>query len=111
MQDLPGKSLARTLAVHFMDLAGMLVLRNKMLPPLSLRRQVGEVGWQLHGDDFSGLGKHFVERLVADAGLTASSQVLDLGSGCGRVAIPLTAALTSGGYLGIEPNFAAVRWC
>jgi SAM-dependent methyltransferase len=76
-----------------------------------MRRGIGEGRWQLRGGSFKAEGKRFVELLQQDAGLTPESQVLDLGCGCGRLAIPLTNALTAGQYAGLELNNEMVRWC
>ena len=40
--------------------------------------------------DFRAIGAEFLERLVRDAGLERHHRVLDIGSGVGRLAIPLT---------------------
>ncbi len=77
-----------------------------------MRRLVGQAEWNLGGEDFRKHGLHFAEKLTQDAGLTAHSRVLDLGSGCGRITIPLTEVIEpSSSYLGLEPVLALVGWC
>jgi ubiquinone/menaquinone biosynthesis C-methylase UbiE len=109
---LAGQSLPRQIAAIGMDALCAVVNRNELLPPFSMRRLIGEQGWQLRSADFQRQGQHFVEKLSQDVGLTQDTRLLDLGSGCGRIAIPLTRILgPSGLYVGLEPNRAMVRWC
>jgi SAM-dependent methyltransferase len=84
---------------------------GSLLPPFSMRRFVGEARWDFGGKDFRNTGRHFADKL-RDAGLHAGSRVLDIGSGCGRIAIPLTAILgPEGSYTGLELSGALVNWC
>jgi SAM-dependent methyltransferase len=109
---LPGQSLPKQVAAIAMDVLGAVVNRREVLPPFSMRRLIGEPRWQLRGEDFRSQGQHLVEKLSQDMDLTPSTRLLDLGSGCGRIAIPLTKILgPSGRYVGLEPNKALVRWC
>jgi SAM-dependent methyltransferase len=76
-----------------------------------MRRFVGEARWDIGGDDFRNNGRHFAEKL-RDAGLHGASHVLDIGSGCGRIAIPLTGIIDStGSYTGLELSAPLVAWC
>jgi SAM-dependent methyltransferase len=59
--------------------------------------------------DFRDEGANLASVLVA-AGLRPSDSVLDLGSGIGRVALPLTQYLT-GKYFGLDINLSGVAWC
>ena len=109
---IPGQSVPKQIAAIMMDVLGAVANRNEFLPPFCMRRLIGEPGWRLHGEDFRSQGQHFVEKLLQDVGLTPNTRLLDLGSGCGRIAIPLTKILgPSGLYVGLEPNKAMVRWC
>jgi len=64
------------------------------------------------GDDFVESGKGLVSVLASTSGLTAGSNVLDIGSGIGRLAIPLTQLITSpGSYDGLEIVERGVHWC
>jgi SAM-dependent methyltransferase len=72
--------------------------------------------WQsLHNvgpGDFQGSGDALIADLIAYAGLKASDQVLDVGCGVGRVALPLGRLLdASGGYLGFDVSRRAVEGC
>lgn len=76
-----------------------------------MRRFIGEARWDFGGADFNNSGFHFAEKL-RDAGLHNSSHVLDIGSGCGRIAIPLTGVLgANGSYAGLELSAPLVQWC
>lgn len=109
---VPGDSLPKRLAAFPMDLIGAFLNRGELLPPFSMRRFVGEARWQLRGEDFKLEGNRFVKKLVEDAGLLPESRVLDLGSGCGRLAIPLTKILGARGlYCGLELVPSLVAWC
>jgi SAM-dependent methyltransferase len=72
------------------------------LPPLRLRF----VGM----GDFRAIGEEMVDLLVRYGGLRRSDRVLDVGSGVGRVAIPLTRYLQST-YDGFDIVRSGVRWC
>jgi SAM-dependent methyltransferase len=85
--------------------------------PLRLR-EPGRRGdpWQsLHNigpGDFQRSGEGLMADLIAHAGLKPSDQVLDIGCGVGRVALPLTDFLdASGGYIGFDISRRAVAGC
>lgn len=61
---------------------------------------------------FRRIGLHSVRLLLQHAGLRPTDRVLDVGSGIGRVALPLTHYLAdTGTYTGLEPVDSAVDWC
>jgi len=79
---------------------------NAMVPPYAQRF----TGYS--GDDFVESGQGLVNVLANTAGLTARSNVLDIGSGIGRLAIPLTQLITPpGSYDGLDIVEHGVRWC
>jgi len=81
-------------------------------PPAHMRWRVGEGPWDIYGRHFEFTGRHFQAKLQRDAGLNSASRVLDIGSGCGRLAIPLTEVIgPSGLYVGLEIIPSMVRWC
>jgi SAM-dependent methyltransferase len=60
--------------------------------------------------DFETIGRQWVDYFVAHCGLEPEESVLDVGSGIGRVAIPLTEYLT-GRYEGMDIVRDGVEWC
>jgi SAM-dependent methyltransferase len=61
--------------------------------------------------EYTRIGKHIFKRLEQSAGLRADSDVLDVGCGTGRVALPMTEFLTSGTYTGIDVVKSSIDWC
>ena len=72
-------------------------------PPQELREYVGP-------GDFETIGRNFRDLFRRLGGLTAADDVLDVGCGSGRMAIPLTDFLV-GRYEGLDINPDAIRWC
>jgi SAM-dependent methyltransferase len=77
--------------------------RDATLPPHRLR----SVG----GGDFAKIGEGIADQLVDLAGLAPSHDVLDVGCGVGRVAIPLASYLSTGSYAGFDIVRSAIEWC
>jgi len=61
--------------------------------------------------DFIAVGAHFLDHFVKLGGLQPHHRVLDVGSGIGRMALPLTKYLTEGSYEGFDIVDVGVRWC
>lgn len=61
--------------------------------------------------DFIKVGKYWKERFIKDGFLMPEHNVLDIGSGIGRMALPLTTYLTSGKYEGFDAVYQGVKWC
>jgi SAM-dependent methyltransferase len=83
-------------------------IRNRGLPPEHLRLYVGPGGdrW------FAKIGKTLVESLEQQGGLTEQDDVLDIGCGSGRVALPLTRLLSrESRYEGFDISAEAIEWC
>jgi len=80
--------------------------RNKFLPapPPSL---------MFCGDgDYRAIGAEFLGHFVARGGLAPHERVLEIGSGVGRMAVPLTQYLDeSGSYDGIDIVADGIAWC
>jgi len=77
---------------------------DSMIPPKS----ANFVG----GGDFDTVGQEFKQHFIELGGLQPNHRVLDVGSGIGRMAVPLTTYLTAeGSYCGIELVSKGVKWC
>jgi SAM-dependent methyltransferase len=91
-----------------MDLETLLttILHNRYLPqPKKERIFIGD-------GDFMLEGVNALRSLVHYGGVQPSSHVLEIGSGIGRVALPLTQYLdASGSYVGIDIVNDGVAWC
>ena len=76
------------------------------LPPLDLRWDVGPLR------SFEAAAAEFRVFLKLFAGLSPSSHVLDIGCGCGQIALQLTPVLgEQGRYAGYDINRRAIGWC
>ncbi len=78
--------------------------RDELTPP----RNLMFVG----GGDYKKVGEEFLRHFISIGGLKPDARVLDVGSGVGRLASPLTCYLSdAGGYWGIEIVERGVLWC
>jgi SAM-dependent methyltransferase len=73
------------------------------VPPAQLSEAIG--------GSFTGVGREFFWYLVALAKLKPSDHFLDVGCGCGRIAVPLTEYLTTGRYYGFDVDRESISWC
>ncbi len=83
------------------------ILRNRFLPaPPAENVFVGD-------GDFRLIGTEFLRHFVRLGGLRPEHRVLDIGSGIGRMAVPLTQYLDPevARYEGIDPVREGVDWC
>lgn len=76
---------------------------NPELPPRFLWHFVG-------GGDYLSIGTAFKRMFVELGGLEPHHDVLDVGCGAGRMALPLTEWLT-GRYEGLDVHPEAIEWC
>jgi ubiquinone/menaquinone biosynthesis C-methylase UbiE len=99
------RSQPRRLLLLVMDGFDLVLGRRKELVPL--RSQLNFVG----AGDFEAVGDQFLKYFMELGGLSPANRVLDVGSGIGRMARPLTKYLTTGSYEGIEIVSQGIDWC
>ena len=73
------------------------------IPPVRLR----DVG----PSDFKETGKEFLNYFIKFCNLQSSANVLDIGCGIGRMAIPLASHLRDGSYIGMDVVAESISWC
>jgi SAM-dependent methyltransferase len=87
--------------------AALILTRRKdtFLPPPELVTLVG-------GGDFEAAGDEFFHHLTGIGGLLPNYRVLEVGCGCGRMAIPFIHYFTGRGrYYGFDVSRECVVWC
>ncbi len=79
-----------------------------LLPPLAMMQTIGSPSQQHYLTNM----REYVGDLITEAHLRPSSHILDIGSGCGRVATAFTRYLNEAGvYLGLDVWEDGVKWC
>jgi len=80
--------------------------KQNLLPPQELRSYVGGDG------AFHEIGNRFLDHFKILGKLKRDAAILDVGCGCGRIAIPLTEYLDKTGYYeGFDVDKKSIRWC
>jgi cyclopropane fatty-acyl-phospholipid synthase-like methyltransferase len=89
-----------------LDYLSRAVNQKTDLPPLHLRRYVGPLR------TFEASGAEFMAYLQLLARLLPEERILDVGCGCGLMAIYLREYLDkNGGYVGVDIHKPSIRWC
>jgi len=86
------------------------IVKNRFIPvpPQQLYNRFFPGG----DEEFRTIGVHMLRNLVKFAELRPSHRVIDIGSGVGRIALPLTQWLDeSGKYTGVDIIREGVEWC
>jgi SAM-dependent methyltransferase len=93
-------------ALDPIDYASRTINNQRRLPPFHLRREVGDPSI------FESSGAEFLAYSKLLCGLRRDERVLDIGCGCGLMALFLEEYLDeAGAYLGIDVQEGAIRWC
>lgn len=100
------KSTMRNARYQWQDIIGLLSgRRDRLTPPGRMLESVGD-------GDFKKIGEAFLSHFINLCDLKPSEKVLDLGSGSGRMAVPLTKYLSGeGSYEGFDITSQQVKWC
>lgn len=77
--------------------------RDPLTPP---RRAIEAIG----GFDFREIGRQLADLAIDRGQLAPDGSVVDAGCGYGRLAVPLTAYLRTGSYIGFDISRQAIRW-
>ena len=80
---------------------------SELLPPEPLIQRTGSST----AAEYNAVGQHFLDIFVKYGGIKPTDRVLDVGCGCGRMALPLTRYLTTGSYEGFDISGDAIEWC
>lgn len=100
---VPIKKLLKFIVYTIEDIFNFFTGKNRGYPP----KRLNFVG----SKQFKAVGDEFAKYLVDLAGLKPSDSVLDIGSGIGRIAIPLTNYVQDGEYFGFDIDKRGVKWC
>lgn len=94
------------LALAPLDYVSRLINGKGDFPPLHLRRHVGPLR------TFEASGAEFMSYLKLLAGLQPNESILDIGCGCGLMALQLRDYLdTNGSYTGVDIHGPSIKWC
>jgi SAM-dependent methyltransferase len=105
-QLVPTRARSVLRKLYYLPLDAIDTLRGRR-DPLTPPRRLIFVG----DGDYRKIGQEFLEYFVELGRLQPTDHVLDVGSGIGRMAAPLTRVLTSGRYEGFDIVPEGVEWC
>jgi len=104
--------LPKPVRYHVIDRAGVLLgQRDELTPPHWMFHDADRMDGSHNVREFITIGESTISWMI-QCGLKPTDRVLDVGSGIGRMALPLTQHLTGrGSYDGIEIDPFKVRYC
>lgn len=82
-------------------------LKAEDLPPIQFINIIGSDTYE----HFKNSMCHTFSELARRFKLTSQSSILDIGSGCGRMAVPFSLLLDEGRYYGVDTWKEGVAWC
>jgi SAM-dependent methyltransferase len=82
-------------------------LPDDALPPVDMMNIIGSN----NRDHFLKASEEFFIEFVKRGKITPNSTILDIGSGCGRLALPFVEYLQNGSYYGCDIWKEGVEWC
>jgi len=82
-------------------------LPDEALPPVAFMNTIGSH----NRDHYVAVAASLFDELVKRGQLSEESAVVDIGCGCGRLAVPLCRFLTRGRYWGIDVWPDGIAWC
>lgn len=101
--------LTRTVGLSLLepvDYASRVINNKRHFPPLRLRREVGDLG------SFESSGGEFMPYCRLLCNVQPNARVLDIGCGCGLMALFFEDYLDSTGqYVGVDIQSRLIRWC
>jgi SAM-dependent methyltransferase len=102
----PIRWMLRRLYFTPFDIADRILGRREEFVPPKSKIFTGSV------DGFKASGERLVQMLEGLAGLKPDTKIVDIGSGMGRLAVPLTRYLSlNGRYEGLDVVESGIRWC
>jgi SAM-dependent methyltransferase len=81
------------------------------IPPYSIRIRGTGVSSEFGGYKYHRTGVNLAHSLIKYAGLRPDSDVLEIGSGAGRIAYALTSVLDAGKYTGLDVDSVSISAC
>ena len=91
-------------AARPVDELAMTINGKRHYPPIALRRYVGPLR------SFETSGAEFTAYLKLLGHLEPTSRMLDIGCGCGLIALQLDGWFTEGGYWGVDIHQPSIEW-
>lgn len=85
----------------------VLALKDSELPPLWMMNKIGSHS----AEHFKNTASWSFGELVRRGKLSSLSRIIDIGSGCGRLALPFSLLIKEGDYFGTDVFDAGISWC